>query len=92
MHEHIKDVTRRFAKEGYLSITFEPYDREGGVLHMPDIASVLKVANSVPDSRVMGDLDEIVAYAKRHPSGRADRDRRGRILQGWDVHSPVRCA
>src|ERR1700690_4630800 len=32
MHEHIKDVTRRFAKEGFLAITFEPYAREGGVL------------------------------------------------------------
>jgi carboxymethylenebutenolidase len=73
MHEHIKDVTRRFAKEGFLSITFEPYAREGGVLHMPDIASVLKVANSVPDERVMGDLDAIVAYVKQHPAGRADR-------------------
>ena len=26
MHEHIKDVTRRFAKEGFLSITFEIFD------------------------------------------------------------------
>ena len=73
MHEHIKDVTRRFAKEGFLSITFEPYAREGGVLHMPDIASVRKVADSVPDARVMGDLDAIVAYAKQHPAVRADR-------------------
>ncbi len=73
MHEHIKDVTRRFAKEGFLSITFEPYAREGGVLHLPDIPSVRKVADSVPDARVMGDLDSIVAYARQHPSGRADR-------------------
>lgn len=73
MHEHIKDVTRRFAKEGFLSITFEPYAREGGVVHLPDIASVLKVADSVPDARVMGDLDAIVAYAKQHPAGRSDR-------------------
>ncbi len=72
MHEHIKDVTRRFAKEGFLSITFEPYAREGGVLHMPDIAAVLKVANSIPDARVMGDIDAIVAYAKQHPAGRSD--------------------
>jgi len=73
MHEHIKDVTRRFAKEGYLSITFEPYAREGGVLNLPDIAAVRKVADSVPDVRVMGDLDVIVAYAKRHPAGRPDQ-------------------
>ena len=73
MHEHIQDVTRRFAKAGFLGITFEPYAREGGVLQLPDQASVMKVANSVPDARVMSDLDAIEAYAKRHPSARADR-------------------
>ncbi len=73
MHEHIKDVTRRFAKEGFLSITFEPYAREGGVLHLPDIPAVRKIADSIPDQRVMEDLDAIVAYAKQHPSARHDR-------------------
>jgi carboxymethylenebutenolidase len=73
MHEHIKDVTRRFAKEGFLSLTFEPYAREGGVLHLPDIAAVRKVADSVPDERVMADLDAIVGHARKHPTARADR-------------------
>jgi carboxymethylenebutenolidase len=73
MHEHVKDVTRRFAKEGFLSITFEPYAREGGVLHLPDIPSVRKIADSIPDQRVMAELDAIVAYAKQHPAARADR-------------------
>ena len=73
MHEHIKDVTRRFAKEGFLAITFEPYARDGGVLHLPDIAAVRKVVDPVPDSRVMADLDAIVAYVKKHPAARADR-------------------
>ncbi len=73
MHEHIRDVARRFAREGFLAIAFEPYAREGGVLHLPEQSQVMRVANSVPDARVMGDLDGIVAYAKRHPSARADR-------------------
>lgn len=73
MHEHIKDVTRRFAKEGFLTLTFEPYAREGGVLNLPDIAAVRKVADSVPDERVMADLDAIIRYAKRHPAAQADR-------------------
>ncbi len=73
MHEHIKDVTRRFAKAGFLSITFEPYARDGGVAHLSDIAEVRKVADSVPDERVMADMDSLVAYAKKHPSARADR-------------------
>jgi carboxymethylenebutenolidase len=73
MHEHIKDITRRFAREGFLSITFEPYAREGGVLNLPDIESVRKVVDPVPDSRVMGDLDALVTYVKRHSAAQADR-------------------
>jgi carboxymethylenebutenolidase len=73
MHEHIKDVTRRFAKEGFFSVTFEPYAREGGVRNLPDIDAVRKVANAVPDKRAMADLDALVAYAKKHPAARPDR-------------------
>jgi carboxymethylenebutenolidase len=73
MHEHIKDIARRFAKLGYVGITFEPYAREGGVLQLPDIQAIMKVINAVPDARVMADLDAIVAYAKQHPSAQADR-------------------
>jgi carboxymethylenebutenolidase len=73
MHEHIKDVTRRFAKEGFLGLTFEPYAREGGVSHLTDIESVRKVVDLVPDEQVMGDLDALMTYAKQHPAGRADR-------------------
>lgn len=73
MHEHIKDMTRRFAKEGFISVTFEPYAREGGVLQIPDQAGVMKVVNSVPDARVMSDLDAVVASFKQNPSVRADR-------------------
>lgn len=73
MHEHIKDVTRRFAREGFLGITFEPYAREGGVLHLREIAAVRKVADPVPDARVMGDLDALAAYVKKHPAARSDR-------------------
>jgi carboxymethylenebutenolidase len=72
MHEHIRDVARRFAKEGFLAITFEPYAREGGVAHLSDIAAVRKVADSVPDARVMADLDALTGFAKRHPAAQAD--------------------
>jgi carboxymethylenebutenolidase len=73
MHEHIKDVTRRFAKEGFLAITFEPYAREGGVLHLTDMTAVRKVVDAVPDAQVMSDLDSLVAYATKYPAGKVDR-------------------
>jgi carboxymethylenebutenolidase len=73
MHEHIKDVTRRFAREGFLAITFEPYAREGGVLHLADIAEVRKMVDPVADARVMADLDALTAYAQKHPGAQAGR-------------------
>lgn len=72
MHEHIRDVTRRFAREGFVAITFEPYAREGGVLTLPDIPAVRKVVDLVPDARVMADLDALVAHARNHPAAKAD--------------------
>jgi carboxymethylenebutenolidase len=73
MHEHIRDVTRRFAREGFLAVTFEPYAREGGVLRLPDLDAVRKVVDPVPDARVMADLDAIVAWAKKHSSAKPGR-------------------
>jgi carboxymethylenebutenolidase len=73
LHEHIRDVTRRFARNGFLGISFETYAREGGVLHLPDIPAVREVADRVPDARVMADLDALVAYARKHPAALADR-------------------
>ncbi len=73
MHEHIKDVARRFAAEGFLAITFEPYAREGGVAHLSDIAAVRKVVDAVPDARVMEDLDAVVDFARQHPVAQPDR-------------------
>lgn len=73
MEEFFKDITRRFAKEGFLGITFEPYAREGGVLHLSNPEAIGKVVNPVPDARVMGDLEAILAYIKQHRAARADR-------------------
>jgi carboxymethylenebutenolidase len=73
MHEHIKDVTRRFAKEGFFAVTFEPYAREGGTLQLPDMQAIAKVINSVPDAQVMGDLEAILAYAKQQSAANPDR-------------------
>jgi carboxymethylenebutenolidase len=73
MHEYIKDVVRRFAQRGFFAITFEPYARTGGVLHIEDREALLKVVNAVPDAQVMADLNVIVAYVKKLPHAQADR-------------------
>jgi carboxymethylenebutenolidase len=43
------------------------------VLHLTEMADLRKVVDAVPDARVMGDLDALVAYVKMLPAARADR-------------------
>ncbi len=64
VHEHIKDLCRRFAKAGYLAIAPEMYARQGDVSKLTNIQDIVgKVVSKVPDSQVMADLDAAVAYA-----------------------------
>src|SRR5437660_7201363 len=76
VHEHIKDVCRRFAKLGYLAVAPEMYARQGDVSKMSDIKELIsKVVSKVPDAQVMSDLDATVAWAKK--SGKGDTAKLG---------------
>jgi len=67
VHEHIKDVARRFAKLGYLAIAPELYFRQGDVSKLKDNMEIFaQVVNKVPDAQVMSDLDAAVAYASKN--------------------------
>jgi carboxymethylenebutenolidase len=64
VHEHIKDVCRRFAKAGFLAIAPELYARQGDPSKYTDIPTLFKeVVSKVPDAQVMSDLDATVAWA-----------------------------
>lgn len=74
VHEHIKDICRRLAKEGYFAIAPELYARQGDVSKMTDIPHIIeKVVSKVPDEQVMRDLDATVEYAGN--SGQGDLER-----------------
>jgi carboxymethylenebutenolidase len=76
VHEHIRDMCRRFAKAGYFAIAPELYARQGDVAKMANTQEIMdNVVKKVPDVQVMGDLDAAVAYAKA--SGKADTSRLG---------------
>ncbi len=50
VHEHIKDVCRRFAKAGYLAVAPELYHRQGDVSKLKDNKEIFaKVVSKVPD-------------------------------------------
>jgi carboxymethylenebutenolidase len=94
VHEHIKDMCRRFAKKGYLAIAPELYARQGDVSNLKDIQEIIsKVVSKVPDKQVMSDLDAAAAWAKK--SGKGDTDKLGitgfcwggRIVWLYSAHS-----
>lgn len=74
VHEHIKDVCRRFAKLGYCAIAPELYARQGDVSQLTDINDIItKVVAKVPDAQVMADLDATVAWAEKSGNGDVKR-------------------
>jgi carboxymethylenebutenolidase len=94
VHEHIKDICRRFAKLGYMAIAPELYARQGDVSKISDINEIIsKVVSKVPDDQVMSDLDATVAWAAK--TGKADASRLGvtgfcwggRIVWLYSAHS-----
>jgi len=74
VHEHIKDVCRRWAKLGYYAIAPELFARQGDAAAEKDMQKLMAdIVAKKPDSQVLGDLDATVAFAKA--SGSADLDR-----------------
>ncbi|OLP18473.1 carboxymethylenebutenolidase [Leptolyngbya sp. 'hensonii'] len=74
VHEHIKDVCRRFAKLGYLAIAPELYARQGDVSKLTDIKTIVStVVSKVPDAQVFSDLDATLAWAKRTGEGNPNK-------------------
>lgn len=64
VHEHIKDLCRRFAQLGYYAIAPELYARQGNPASYTDIAKLIEdVVMKVPDAQVMSDLDATAAFA-----------------------------
>jgi len=95
VHEHIKDICRRFAKLGHLAVAPELYARQGDVSQMTDMNEIMtKVVAKVSDAQVMADLDAAVSWAEK--SGKGDVTKLGitgfcwggRIVWLYAAHSP----
>ncbi|KAB8312715.1 dienelactone hydrolase family protein [Erwinia endophytica] len=67
VHEHIRDVCRRLATEGYMAIAPELYFRQGDPADYNDISTLLnELVSKVPDTQVLADLDHVANWASRH--------------------------
>jgi len=94
VHEHIKDICRRFAKKGYLALAPDLYVRQGDVSNLTAFPEILKIVSKVPDEQVMADLDATVAWVKETGKGNADKLGitgfcwGGRIVWLYSAHNP----
>lgn len=96
VHTYIRDVCLRLAREGYLAVAPNLYQRHGDVASLANIDAIIeKVVKRVPDAQVMADLDAAVAWAEK--SGEGDVSRLaitgfcwgGRIVWLYAAHSPT---
>jgi carboxymethylenebutenolidase len=67
VHEYIADVTRRFAKLGYLAIAPEFFTRAGDPNNYGTIADILtNVVAKTPDAQVLNDLQAALVWAGKN--------------------------
>jgi len=59
LSDHYRDVARRFAAEGFVTLAVDLYSREGAP-DLPDMAAVFRQIASLPDPRVLDDLQSAV--------------------------------
>ncbi|MHB8453846.1 MAG: dienelactone hydrolase family protein [Acidiferrobacterales bacterium] len=95
VHEHIRDVCRRFAKLGYLAVAPELYARQGNVSKIADIQQIIDtIVSKVSDEQVLSDIDATIAWVQA--SGKGDISRLGitgfcwggRIVWLYAAHNP----
>lgn len=94
LHEHIADVTRRLAQQGYLAIAPDLMARQGNAAGYADVGQLMaQVVSKVPDAQVMNDLDATMAWAARN-GGNTERLAitgfcwGGRITWLYSAHQP----
>lgn len=64
VHEHIRDVCRRLAHQGYLAIAPELFFRQGDPRTIDNVGEILQaIVSKVPDAQVMADLDACAAWS-----------------------------
>ena len=95
VHEHIADVARRFARQGYLAIAPELFDRQGDPGSYGEIGKLIaEVVNQARDAQVMADLDACVAWANANGGDSAKLGITGfcwggRVVWMYAAHNPA---
>lgn len=73
IHDYIKDVCRRLAREGYVAIAPDYFDRAGDPAPLTDFEAILAIVSTANHEQVMGDTQGALAWlaAQRFVQGDA---------------------
>jgi carboxymethylenebutenolidase len=94
VHEHIKDVCRRLAKDGYCAVAPNLYVRQGDVSNIAEIDKIFPIVAKVPDAQVMSDLDATLAWIGKTGQGNVAKAAvtgfcwGGRVTWLYAAHNP----
>lgn len=74
LHEHIKDLCRRFAKLGFFAVAPELFSRQGDASKIADIKQLMStIVAKTSDQQVLGDLDATLTWAGTQPHADATK-------------------
>jgi carboxymethylenebutenolidase len=63
LHEHIRDIVRRFARLGFFAVAPDYLVRYGDPMAAPDIDAIRTIVARVPDAETLQTFDEALAFA-----------------------------
>ena len=73
MLPYFEDITRRYAREGYVALAVDMLSREGGAGAFADATAMLSALRSVPTDQVVGDGNAAVSFLQDQSYVRRDR-------------------
>ena len=93
VHEWIRDMCRRFARQGYYAIAPDLFARHGDATKIADIKQLINdIVSKAPDAQVMADIDAAYGWVGKHGGDAARRGITGfcwggRIVWLYAAHS-----
>ncbi len=64
IHDYIKDVCRRLAREGYAALAPDYFDRAGDPAGMTDFSAIIPIVNTANHAQVMADTQGALDWLK----------------------------
>ena len=72
LNEHIRDVARRFAAEGFVVLAVDQLSRKGGTASFASPDAARDAIGTLTDDQVVADLDAAYKYLQSHAAVRKD--------------------